>query len=293
MLDDRGIDRAVLAGASMGAHTILRLALEQPERVAGLVVITPAYDPDDFDGDESLARWDALAEGLRTRRRRGLRRGLRRARACPRRWRETVLQVIRQRLAAHEHPEAVADALQRGPAVAAVRARSPTSAAIAVPTVVVADRDEADPGHPLAVGEAYAEAIPGARLVVEEEGKSPIAWQGSQLSQVIAEVRDEAAPSSDRRLRRHAAAAKLGFKPGVTVAYVNAPAHFAELLGDLPDGVTVRAGCAARSTSSSASSPRRRELERRLPAAARARSRPAGMLWIAWPKRALGRRRPT
>ena len=56
----------------------------------------------------------------------------------------------------------------------------------------MADRDEADPGHPLAVGEAYARAIPGARLVVEEEGKSPIAWQGSQLSAVITEVTDEA-----------------------------------------------------------------------------------------------------
>jgi pimeloyl-ACP methyl ester carboxylesterase len=54
--------------------------------------------------------------------------------------------------------------------------------------VVVADRDEADPGHPLSVGEEYARAIPGARLVVEEEGKSPIAWQGGQLSRVIAEA---------------------------------------------------------------------------------------------------------
>jgi hypothetical protein len=62
-----------------------------------------------------------------------------------------------------------------------------------VPTVVVASRDEADPGHPLAVGERYAEAIPGARLVVEEPGppaRSPIAWQGGQLSRVIAELAD-------------------------------------------------------------------------------------------------------
>src|SRR6185295_16181967 len=59
------IDRAVLAGASMGAHTILRLALEAPERVAGLVVITPAYHEDEFGDPESLARWDALSDGLR------------------------------------------------------------------------------------------------------------------------------------------------------------------------------------------------------------------------------------
>ena len=56
------------------------------------------------------------------------------------------------------------------------------------PTVVVADRDEADPGHPLSVGEDYARVIPGARLVVEEPGQSPIAWQGGQLSKVIAEA---------------------------------------------------------------------------------------------------------
>jgi len=51
VLDERGIDRAVLAGSSMGAHTLLRFALEQPERALALVVITPAYDPADFPGD--------------------------------------------------------------------------------------------------------------------------------------------------------------------------------------------------------------------------------------------------
>ena len=42
VLDERGIERAVLAGASMGAHTIVRLALDHGDRVAGLVLITPA-----------------------------------------------------------------------------------------------------------------------------------------------------------------------------------------------------------------------------------------------------------
>jgi hypothetical protein len=57
---------------------------------------------------------------------------------------------------------------------------------VTCPTVVVADRDAADPGHPLWVGEDYARRIPGAELVVEDEGKSPLAWQGGQLSGVIA-----------------------------------------------------------------------------------------------------------
>src|SRR5215207_9030261 len=40
VLDDRGIERAVLAGASMGAHTVVRLAVDAPDRVAGLVLVT-------------------------------------------------------------------------------------------------------------------------------------------------------------------------------------------------------------------------------------------------------------
>src|SRR5947207_1950204 len=64
MLDGLGLSSAVLAGASMGAHTILRLALAAPERVRGLVVITPGYDPAEVDDPARLARWDALAEGL-------------------------------------------------------------------------------------------------------------------------------------------------------------------------------------------------------------------------------------
>jgi len=190
VMDERGIERAVFAGASMGAHTILRLALEAPERVAGLVVITPAYDEDEFGDPDSLARWDALSDGLRN----GGVEGFVEAYGepgVPENWRETVLKVIRQRLAAHEHPEALADALKATPRSRPYPAVDSLSA-IDAPTVVVADRDDADPGHPLAIGEAYARTIPGAELVVEEEGKSPIAWQGSQLSKIIAEVVERA-----------------------------------------------------------------------------------------------------
>jgi pimeloyl-ACP methyl ester carboxylesterase len=190
VMDERGIERAVLAGASMGAHTLLGFALEHPERAAGLVVITPAYHPDESRSEESLARWDSLAEGLRT----GGVEGFIEAYGdpgVPESWRETVFKVIRQRLAAHEHLDAVADAMQSAPRSEPFESLD-ALAAIEVPTVVVADRDEADPGHPLAIGEAYARAIPGAELRVEEEGKSPLAWQGSQLSKIIAEVAEKA-----------------------------------------------------------------------------------------------------
>ncbi|HEU4976585.1 MAG TPA: alpha/beta hydrolase [Baekduia sp.] len=184
VLDAAGIERAVLAGASMGAHTALRVALEQPERVAGLVVVTPAYLPDAWPGD--LERWDALSEGLRA----GGVEGFVAAYGdpgVPEAVRANVAKVLHQRLAAHQHPEAVADALRCVP-----RSRPfddlDQLRAIAVPTTVVADRDDVDPGHPLAVGERYADVIPGAELVVEEPGQSPIAWQGGRLSKVIAAV---------------------------------------------------------------------------------------------------------
>ena len=191
VMDERGVERAVLAGASMGAHTLLRFALEYPERAAALAVITPGYDPVEHGDERSLARWDALSEGLR----RGGVEGFVEAYGepgVPASWRETVITVLRQRLSAHEHPDAVADALRVVPRSRPVGTLHDL-AAIEAPTVVVADRDEADPGHPLWVGEAYAQCIPGAELVVEDEGSSPLAWQGGQLSKVIAGLAARAA----------------------------------------------------------------------------------------------------
>ncbi len=184
VLDDRGIDRAVLAGASMGAHTLTRFALEHPERAAALVLVTPAFDPED-DG-RGLDRWDALSEGLR---RDGVE-GFLAAYGEPRvpdQWRDTVKTVLRQRLSAHRHPDAVADALREVPRSRAFGSWDDLTA-LDLPVTVVASRDEADPEHPYATGERYAEAIPGAELVSEEPGRSPLAWQGGQLSGVIAET---------------------------------------------------------------------------------------------------------
>jgi pimeloyl-ACP methyl ester carboxylesterase len=187
VLDEHDVDRAVLAGASMGAHTAVRLALDHPDRVAGLVLITPAY----LAGEHTdLDRWDALARGLRE----GGVEGFVAAYGdpgVPEAMRETVLTVLRQRLARHEHPDAVADALEQVPRSQPFGGQDDLRA-IAAPTVVVASRDEADPGHPLRVGEAYAATIPGAQLVVEEPGKSPLAWQGGQLSKVIATLAERA-----------------------------------------------------------------------------------------------------
>jgi pimeloyl-ACP methyl ester carboxylesterase len=191
VLDGTGVDRAVLAGASMGAHTLLWLALNHPDRVAGLVVITPAYGGGEIEDPERLERWDALSDGLRNGGIEGFI-GAYGEPAVPEQWRETVIKVIRQRLSQHEHLDAVADALRAVPRSRPFEALSELER-ISVPTAVVASNDEADPGHPQAVGAAYAERIPGAELITDQPGSSPVAWQGSQLSRVIAGVAADAA----------------------------------------------------------------------------------------------------
>jgi hypothetical protein len=78
---------------------------------------------------------------------------------------------------------------------------------------------------------------------------------------------------------------KLGFKPGMRVAFVGAPDDFAALLGDLPDGVRVLARPAPQLDLAVLFARERRELERRLPGL-HAKLATAGMIWVAWPKRA-------
>jgi pimeloyl-ACP methyl ester carboxylesterase len=191
VMDEADVDRAVLAGASMGAHAALRFALERPGRVVALAIITPAFDPAGAGDAPALARWDALADGLRS----GGVEGFLKAYGEPPvepRWRRTVLQVVRQRLSEHEHPEAVADAMQAVPRSRPFESFAQLEA-IEAPAVVIASRDEADPGHPRAIGERCAAAMPRARLVVEPEGESPLAWQGGRVSTLIAEVASAAA----------------------------------------------------------------------------------------------------
>jgi hypothetical protein len=82
-------------------------------------------------------------------------------------------------------------------------------------------------------------------------------------------------------------ARKLGFKPGFAAAYVNAPAGFDALVGELPGDVRVRKQLRAPLDLIVCFVTARHELERRLPAL-RGALAPAGMLWVAWPKRASG-----
>ena len=78
---------------------------------------------------------------------------------------------------------------------------------------------------------------------------------------------------------------KLGCKPGMRMHCAGAPEHFAALLGDLPDGVRVLERAASDLDLVMLFVTERRALERGL-AALQPRLQPAGMIWVAWPKRA-------
>ena len=77
---------------------------------------------------------------------------------------------------------------------------------------------------------------------------------------------------------------KLGFKPGMSAAFLDAPEELDVLLGEL-EGVTVRRSLRGSADVVLCFVTARRDLERR---AGRLREAiaPDGMVWVCWPKRA-------
>ena len=191
--DRAGEGRFLLGGHSMGAHTAVGYALRHPERLAGLVVIGPTYKGE--IKPESLDYWDGLAEALETGGVDGFVAYLDRQQGIDPRWRDSVLRFTRERLLAQEHPQALVAALREVP-----RSRPFESLeelrGLEVPALIVASKDDADPGHPYEAAAAYAEALPQARLVSEGPGESPLAWQGGKLSRALASFYAEALSSA-------------------------------------------------------------------------------------------------
>jgi len=182
-----GAGPLVLGGHSMGSHTAVAFALENPDRIAGLVVIGPVYAG--LITDEALEYWDGLAEGLEAEGIDGFLAFIDRQGLDPD-WRDTVLRFTRARMEAHRDLEAVATALREVPRSRPFDDMSELEF-LGVPALVVASHDLADPGHPYAVAEAYAARLPQARLISEEEGESPLAWQGGKLSREVASFCEE------------------------------------------------------------------------------------------------------
>jgi pimeloyl-ACP methyl ester carboxylesterase len=184
VIDQRTADeRPVIVGHSMGVHTAVSWALGNADRVAALVAIGPASTGVPL-GEEVLEYWDRLADGLES----GGVEGFIEAYDIDLdpRWRDVLLRISRERLAAHRHPEAVARALREVPRSMPFDGVSELEF-LDVPALIVASHDDSDPGHPYAIAEAWAESLPQGRLINEERGQSPLAWQGGRLSRAIAD----------------------------------------------------------------------------------------------------------
>jgi pimeloyl-ACP methyl ester carboxylesterase len=173
----------------MGAATAMAFAIEHPGRVPALVQITPAYAGQARTTAVDDRSWARMADALE----RGLDEFVEEAQPekIPERWREIAREATRQRMERHEHPGAVAAALRVVSHSLAWRGWEPVER-LKVPTLVVASRDEADALHPLAVAREYARRLPHGELAVEEEGQSPLAWQGARLSKVIGDFLEHA-----------------------------------------------------------------------------------------------------
>ncbi len=78
---------------------------------------------------------------------------------------------------------------------------------------------------------------------------------------------------------------KLGFKPGMRAHYVDAPEQFVQLVGELPDGARVLRRASGELDLAMLFVTESSALARGL-ASLQPKLVPAGMIWVAWPKRA-------
>ncbi len=187
--DRVGEGRPALVGHSMGCHTAVSHALDHPDEVAALVLEGPVTLGLPAT-EETLSYWDGLADGLEGGGVAGFMEAYEASLETDPGWTETAIRITRERMQFHRHPEALARALREVPRSLPFEGLAELET-LDVPALVVASYDEADPGHPYAIAEEWAERLPRARLVSEEKGKSPLAWQGGRLSRAIADFLDE------------------------------------------------------------------------------------------------------
>lgn len=158
-LDYLGIERAIIGGISMGAALALRFALDQPQRVRGLVLSRPAW----LDGPGPAANQTYFGQVARLLREHGAAQGVTLFSQSDsyRRLRQESPDVADSLLNQFYAPQAEARAgrLEQIPA----EAPHPDRAAwgrISVATLVLAN--EQDPFHPFSFGQQLGQAIPGA-----------------------------------------------------------------------------------------------------------------------------------
>lgn len=158
---ERGFDRFVVGGISMGAALALHLAHRHPERVAGLVLVRPAWifaaAPDNLEPIRAVA---ALLRSHPIDEARALFAGS----EIGRRIKTDAPDNFASLLGYFDRPDAVAfadvlaDIAADGPDVSQAAA-----AALAIPTLIIGNQQDAI--HPLSHAQVLADTIPGASFV--------------------------------------------------------------------------------------------------------------------------------
>lgn len=182
LLDHVGWDRAVLAGASMGAGAAIRVAMEEPARVESLIMTRPGSAGGAASerlqllfrlGGEAIRAggWDAAIEFLMMIPE--VAAGLNGDRAR--------LDALRAEWSRHDEASIAA-------ALIGIPASAPLTddldlAAITAPVLVIPGND---PIHPREAGEAIAGRIPGVRLAPHFDGLP----RGEETRRLVAQIRD-------------------------------------------------------------------------------------------------------
>jgi pimeloyl-ACP methyl ester carboxylesterase len=189
LLDERGIEQAVIGGTSLGANVSLEVAAAAPERVRGLLLEMPVLDNAVEAGIVAFAPllfvsrlFPFVVTGLRMV-----------TRAVPRGivpfWVGIGLDTCDQR------PAAVAAAVH-GIFFGRIAPPTRVRTTLDVPTMVVGH--PRDPIHPAADAEMLADEIPGARFV---EAKSILEWRAhpERLDRLAMEFVDQCWDEPARR----------------------------------------------------------------------------------------------
>ena len=176
-----GEGRLALAGHSMGAHTAVAYALAHPERVAALVVVGPVYDG---AASERVARATGTASpaALESGGIDGFVDYIERVQGIDPAWRDSVMRFTRERMGAHRHLDAVAEALREVPRSRPFESLEELEG-LEVPALVVASGDDGRSGPSLRDGGGVRAAAAargadqrgGGAIAAGLAGRSPLA----------------------------------------------------------------------------------------------------------------------
>lgn len=171
LMDAAGLARAVLVGNSMGGRVALQLALDHPERVAGLVLVNasglrlpdlPTVNVRETDPRDFAAKLFYKASP-----------------------RSASAGALAERLAETPEQRRAHETMRRLTAGPLRRDMQERLGAIQAPTLVV--WGEGDQIIPLAYGEAFAAGIPDARLaVIPRAGHVPMIERPGAVNEAIA-----------------------------------------------------------------------------------------------------------